>query len=576
MRAFVYHEDMRLTLAVLLTAGLLPAALTPEQKAADLHQLAGLFAQHYGPYEWKRDTKGFDLFHLQPWLERARRTENDIEFMELLSEWVSSLDDAHVNLSFPSTFSARLGFSVDIFEGKVLIDSVARGLLPLARYPFEVGDEIVSLDGTPIAEWIPRFRKYGMGANPSTTNRLAANRIFNRSQSTMPSAHLTGSSATVVVRRASGAEESYEIPWVKAGDPFTEAGRNLQPRSTATSDLRTEFELEDDTLPLWSRPLQAKMIAKVPHTPNAVLNYGGLAPIFALPPAFVQRVGRAANDPFYTGTFQSDGLRLGFLRLPRMSPAIGITAALNLLQTEIAFLEANTDGLIIDVMRNPGGSVGYVEGVARLLHPAEFRTLGFQIRATNFWVASFSSQLSFARVFAPSYIARRSEANYAAVKQANSELRGRTGAIPLNGEQTLDLQPATDAAGRPAAYTKPILVLTDEFSASGGDMLPAVLQDNGRALIYGTRTMGAGGNVVGYDATSYTDGYVSITESLMERKNNVVAPGFPASPFVENVGVQPDVVDDYMTRDNLMNRGTAFVTRFTQAAVQHIRRSAPR
>ena len=49
--------------------------------------------------------------------------------------------------------------------------------------------------------------------------------------------------------------------------------------------------------------------------------------------------------------------------------------------------------------------------------------------------------------------------------------------------------------------------------------------------------------------------------------------GFPAAPFVENIGVRPDTVDDYMTRDNLINRGAAFVTRFTQAAVEHIRKN---
>ena len=223
----------QIILAAFFGVGLLPAAMTQDQKVADLQQIAGLFAQHYGPYEWKRDTQGHDLFDLAPWLERARRTANDIEFMELLVDWVAALNDAHVALSYPSNFLARLGFTADIFEGKILIDFITRGTLPAARYPFEVGDEVVSLDGVPMVELIPRFRKYAISANPRSTDRQAVSRIFTRAQSRMPSAHLTDDKAQLVIRRASGAEESYELPWVKSGDPFTQAAPNLQPLAKA-------------------------------------------------------------------------------------------------------------------------------------------------------------------------------------------------------------------------------------------------------------------------------------------------------------------------------------------------------
>jgi hypothetical protein len=42
---------------------------------------------------------------------------------------------------------------------------------------------------------------------------------------------------------------------------------------------------------------------------------------------------------------------------------------------------------------------------------------------------------------------------------------------------------------------------------------------------------------------------------------------------VENIGVRPDITEDYMTRDNLMNRGATFVTAFSKAIAAHIRAS---
>jgi hypothetical protein len=40
--------------------------------------------------------------------------------------------------------------------------------------------------------------------------------------------------------------------------------------------------------------------------------------------------------------------------------------------------------------------------------------------------------------------------------------------------------------------------------------------------------------------------------------------------YIENIGVRPDVTDDYMTMDNLLNQGKPFVARFTQALAGRI------
>lgn len=53
----------------------------------------------------------------------------------------------------------------------------------------------------------------------------------------------------------------------------------------------------------------------------------------------------------------------------------------------------------------------------------------------------------------------------------------------------------------------------------------------------------------------------------MNRGRVVAAPGYPPTPYIENVGVHPDIVVDVMTRANLMTGGAPFVEAFTAAAV---------
>jgi hypothetical protein len=124
---------------------------------------------------------------LTPWLQRIHQS-NDLDFQEALIEYVASLNDAHSFVSFPSNFSASLGFTVDIFDGKVLIDSINRSQLPVAQFPFAVGDELAQT-------LIQSFRKYAILANQRSTDRYAASFIPQRFQSIMPHAPELGDTA---------------------------------------------------------------------------------------------------------------------------------------------------------------------------------------------------------------------------------------------------------------------------------------------------------------------------------------------------------------------------------------------
>ncbi len=536
------------------------AQLSTDQKVADFRHLAALYAKQYAPYEWKRDTQGFDLLNITPWLERIRSARDDLDFYEICVDYVASLDDAHDAYSLPSTYLATLNFAVDIYDGKALIDSITRSRLPVADYPFEIGDELVSVDGKTAEELIQEFTRYAVAANPLSTRRNAAGRISTRPQSRMPRAIELSESANVVVRRQSGAIETYSIRWTKSGNPLTFVGPAPSPKGGRLATENNSFDLPDIL-----RQLQNCLIP-VDWT---VLGVGARNPIFAMPPGFVRRLGQNAGDFFFSGTFEAEGRRIGFIRIPSYAPP-DPAAALDQFRVEIAFFQENTDGLIVDEMRNPGGQVGFTNQLAQLLIPDRFRSIGFEIRATSFFVAAFSSALESLRAQgAPQNVLALVEVLLRDVQTANLENRGRTGPLPLD-ELTIDRDPARDSRGRLIAYTKPLMVLVDEFSASGADLFAATIQDNRRGPLFGNRTMGAGGSVASFAVGAYSEGSASLTQTLMSRNAVRGSPGFPASPYIENVGVQPDIFGDYMTRENLLRNGRPFVEAFIAAMLNHI------
>lgn len=557
------------------SAAVSSAQLRPEQKVADFLQLAGLYAKNYGPYEWKRDALRVDALETRPWLERVAQTKDDLDFYEICVEYVASLNDAHDVFTLPSDFYAWMGFDVDLYDGKALVEYIDRSIRPSRSYQFQVGDEVVSVDGKTVEEWIHDLTRYAVSANPRSTRRVAAGLITYRPQGLMPHAPDVGERAIVLFRRQNGNLEYYEIPWQKYGVPLSQAGPVPSPftsRMTRRSMLHRQGSGQEES-PAYMRPLERLQNIALPAERYAVMGVGAFEPVFAMPYDFEQRLGLAPADNFFSGTFAAGDYQIGFIRIPRMTPYTTTTAAIRQFENEMLYLQSHTDGLVIDVMRNPGGSVSFTEELLRRLIPYKFRTIGFEIRATSNWVASISSALDAAKAAsADKWVIDLYGVLLRDVQQANREYRGRTGPEPL-GSSSIDLLPASDRTGAMLVYTKPVLVLTDEFSASGGDFFPAVIQDNQRGLLFGMRTMGAGGSVVDFDAGVYSEGSTRVTLSLMHRKNPVVTSDYPTSFYVENIGVRPDVEVDYMTKDNLLNDGQAFVEAFSSAIVDLIRKT---
>lgn len=571
---------MRFLAFLLLAGSLQPAAaqLTPDQKTSDFLQLVALYDKNYGPYGWKLSAFNYDALTVKPWLDQIAATKTDLDFYEVCISYVAALNDAHDVFTLPSTFVADLRIRVDLYDGKLLIDAIDRSALPAAKFPFKVGDEIVSVDGKLPEDYITAFQKYAIAANPLSTRRGAAYAIALRQQSRMPHAADVGDSATVVVRSQDGSTATYQIPWVKSGLAIGTVGPVPSPKSNqskAAASAPDWVELREGDNPwgayIGDRPDPdpvTERTAAFERMRTAILPSADISsrftPLFNPPAGFKQRLGAGRNDVFLSGTFPAGNSTVGFIRIPDFAPA-STNQALQQWITEIAYFNQNTDGLVIDTMNNPGGSVCYTEFLANTLVPTTFRVLGFELRANQFWLDDFDSVLQSAiDTGAEQWEINLYSLYLRVIRESVAKPRGQTGAIPLC-TASLDRPPLTLSDGSVFAFTKPIVLLTNERTASGGDAFAAMLQDAKRDVQYGQRTMGAGGSVANFPGTTYSEGSTRVTMSLMVRKNPIVTSDYPTAPYVENIGVRPDILAEFQTKDNLLTGGKTFVDGFVKA-----------
>ncbi len=547
---------------LLASASGLFAELSAGQKALDFQILAGVYAKNYALYGWKRDVIHFDLYDIQSWLERIAKSKGDLAFYEICAEYVASLNDVHSTFLLPSNFRADLGFRVDIYDGKVLIDEVDRDALAVEDFPFDIGDELVSVDGIASDDIIRDASRFLAFGNARSTKRYSAFSVTVRDQIVYPRAVEVGERAAIVVRRQDGTLENYKVPWVKTGRPLLSNGPVPTPKSTGVKSAH--FEPTRDPLALLDR-----------HRTNHILNlkgFGDPSPVFRMPTNFVNR----RNGVFFSGTFKSGALNIGFIRIPDFEPAA--EADLSLIypyfEREIKYFQANTDGLVIDVMRNPGGFGCYGENLLRRLIPYQFQSIGIAIRPTLSWLNLFSDELeleSDPQFGIPQWRLDLLAAYLKEMETANAENRGMTGPLPLCTYR-FERDPATDSDGNSIAYTKPAILLTDEFTTSAGDIFAALFQDAKRGPVVGWRTAGGGGSINEFSAGVYGEATTSATTSMLLRRAPVVTSDFPATALIENVGVRPDIEIDYMTKDNLLKSGRTFVDMFTKVITAEIQR----
>lgn len=256
------------------------------------------------------------------------------------------------------------------------------------------------------------------------------------------------------------------------------------------------------------------------------------------------------KSPFRVHIFKlpKSNKQIGYLRIDTYMPSTEkkvINQLVTHLAKSIRYLQEHTDALVIDQIDNPGGIDVYAFAFIALLTDRPLTLPVNQLIITQKEVVKAldiiemyetkleiqniapkpSTELFYGFPFNKYFI--ESEISFCKflINQWNDG-KTMTDPFPMHGMESLP--PHTLAN-----YTKPILVLVNSGSFSCGDFVPAILQDNKRAIIFGEKTAGAGGFV---ETHSYPNNFglaeFSYTFSVAERIDGRI---------IENLGVTPDV-----------------------------------
>lgn len=532
---------MCLGVALLPLAAAEPVCRAPKQQEellrkrvlADLSTIESIFEVKYAPLRWKGEWMGWSLE------ESFRNARNRISSLKnpslkacqhILRELFTSTADYHVGIHFYSTEEAFLPFGVAEAEGRYFFAEVPQwGGLPFAK-----GDEIIAFDGVPVATVVAQLREEYFGHNTPETDQALATRMLTYRSGELGHRVPEGIVAVTWIKKGEKREQVSSLFWdyeseqirdfSTLGDPYCCQRFTPSPRERAAVSLQKEMRFSQ-----WT-PRQ--------HAAYALGERTG-----SLPPLGAKLWSSSPDALFDAYIFLCPGTKtkVGYIRIPHYMCGVEHVQEFGRVMNKF---QKETEMLVIDQLDNPGGSVFYLYALASTLAKTPLKTPKHHIALTQEEVHTAVSQLPYLDQVIDDESARRvlgSEMGgypidylFASLTKEFFEFlitqwnQGKLYSDPIHIFGVDKIQPHPDYR-----YTKPILLLINSLDFSGGDFFPAILQDNGRAVLMGARTAGAGGYV--YDTSFPNHSGIRdflLTGSLAERDNK--AP-------IENLGVHPDI-----------------------------------
>lgn len=538
--------------------------LNQEEKAADLLWVYSQFGQNYAPLEYKQRLFGFDYEQLKlESNEAAKIAGTNDEFYAVVFKFVSKFQDAHssatlTNASLPNrAMVGYLGFS-GVRDGEALL---VKNILPTIStdadsfYPIKKDDHILKLNGRLLRDVVNsdllQWRNLG---NDEANFTFHANKLFTH-VSTLNGIPVEDD-AVLTVKRA---DETFEItlPWVKKDLVQFQAEQTKAKASTASGNylmladgiggvlFKFRFIGFDGRIEL--PVMNAEMISR--KLRNSVNDGFRLVDSFSgwqflsgdslesdeKSPEELMREQRyvpegavfLANAKIYPAYISKEGTaRIGTVFLNTFSPLETPKNTLSEFKSTIAsFQLLGVDTVILDLLNNGGGQLNLGMQLAQALTNEKIELPKIRLRTSDSWMDQFEANARDADSDSERELARRILSDLTLARRGESRL---SPAYPADILAPFAIKPNDKLEKK-----LKIAVLINEMCASMCDIFSANLQDNKLATIVGTRSMGAGGNVVGYNQAPNSHFDVRQTESMFLRKDG---------SYIENVGTTPDVI----------------------------------
>ncbi len=550
------------------------ALKTKDDQLIALDAIIAELKTHYGMIKFKNKMFGTDLDELaakyEELIDQGKTLEEDLgwdppsdrkvlppeEFRQLMVGMIAELRDGHVNISRQTNESATLGVIAVSVGEKLIVTMIRKDLIvPYSSMKdIQPGDEIIEVDGVPVNEHAKRNLIYMSGGTFSDRYQTAMLTIVNNFHA-FQRPKREGDTAILKLRR-DGKEFTARLRWVyrhdynmllarfpkEVRDPLQkmnveEVAVPYGVRGTVRSYFKTGLLKTDaaDSLVDIGATLNVEITrtkeesSKPQHEANSAMIRPEL-----------KRLSPVSRLQFYM--VRHGGKNIGVLRIPSYNPPdgmAGVKAEYQWLAQALKKAEKMVDVLVIDQLSNTGGYVYYGSRLLSLFasgdQPMQTVLADYKLNITmlNLIKPHFEGDPidETSRVYAEM---RLHERHYNELKRRfenGEEWTGLGPSFELSLPQFAE-KPGEVFAAKEGVFTKPILLLNDRMSGSGGDFFPAQMQNNKRAIVMGDTSCGLGGPV--YRNTA------SMPGSEMSFRCTYGYAELPDGWPIENVGVVPD------------------------------------
>jgi hypothetical protein len=538
-------------------AGLRP--ITKAEAKTDLNDLAEAIRNYYGPLQYKEKRFGFKIDDLISKADKEiDESKSDADIFGSYQRLLTSLHDAHVSVSFPSSSIPVSKYTIPIFitpvEGHALVDAVDVGMKDLG---INRGDEVISVDGKAVADYLPIINKYKTYSNEVSDAHLIY-MVFSRP---FYITELIPKQSTAHVVFAHPDESTYALDLVWRSNPSATSSPSIVPSNIPSRNNFTVAGLSD-----FNDAAQGSLLSMgnpTPYFANArtaqVFNWVRVEPN-AEAKAKVGLTDKTTPSIFSV-LYRYKGKTILLVRQPSYAPTdFPLSSYMRAYVALLSQYESLVDVLVIDQTHNPGGSGAYCSAFFSLFGATESNAAVEFVRADRKWI--FDLKIDALQGLKPgSEEAMQVLAMGTQVEEAYDHGQFLTPSpIPIfSGGNTIS----------PTVYSwgKPMLVLQDELAGSCGDAFPMLVKANKTAKIFGNRTIGAGGNVEEIITLSNSRASVHLTRGLFTAYSPTSK--YPDENFVENNGVTPDYQYTVSVMDYRMGF-MSYVKAFSEKAVAQV------
>lgn len=526
-------------LSVVLSQAIHADSTYQKQTLSTIEFIENVFSSSYAPRDWKAKQSGWNI---EDEANKARASVlglgSDLNIksaQKILRKLVGSTRDYHVGISFHASERATLPIEIRSAEGKFFIVWIDRDKLPEKSFPLLVGDEVTGFNGKPIVEERNRILAE-IDQNVFETDQVLAEMYLTRRVASRGIAVPRGPVDLEVTRNKDGKIQTliHQLTWDYQEEKIKVNSLAAEPINIVPSSGTRSIASWQMLPGFWKDLVSSKSLNQTnPHMLGARQSF-----VPSLGQIFWQT---EKENKFHAYIFRAEGGGIyGYVRIP--SYMAGDDEVKDFLSI-VKRMEESTDAMVIDQVNNPGGSVFYLYSLVAMLTDKPMLTPKHRMIITQADVAGALETLKGLEKVANEEEAKKvlgaTLGGYPVSYQLSQFFKEYMQFIVEQWNQGVHLSSPfylglDKIMPHPeGSYTKPILVLINEFDFSGGDFFPAILQDNHRATLLGVRTAGAGGYVNGVEFPNLLGvaGF-SFTGSIAERVD--------LNP-IENLGVTPDV-----------------------------------